>query len=107
MRKYLEKIKKDKRRLLSTRVKPPREGDIRYIIWDIETTQEPDENGDRTHKPNLVVAFEIIISHRTIGNVENFVDSLTPHVFSGEDCINEYCSWVMNEESNVTQTKKS
>ena len=78
---------------------------IKYIIWDIETTQEPDENDSRSHKPNLVVAFEIIIKHRYIEDVEASVDGLEPHVFKGDSCIDEYCLWVMAEESNITQGK--
>ena len=78
---------------------------IRYIIWDIETTQEPDKNGYSSHKPSLVVAFEIIIKHGYIEHVEEFVDGLEPHVFKGDSCIDEYCQWVMAEESNITQRK--
>ena len=78
---------------------------IRYIIWDIETTQEPDEHGYRAHKPNLVVAFEIIIKHGYIEDVEGFVDGFEPHVFKGDSCIDEYCQWVMAEESNISQRK--
>ena len=76
-----------------------------YIMWDIETTQEPDEHGYRTHKPNLVVAFDIIIKHRYIEDVEAFVDGLEPHVLKGDSCIEEYCQWVMSEESNIGHRK--
>jgi len=79
---------------------------IRYIIWDIETTQEPDENGYRAHRPNLVVAYEIIIKHGYIEDVEAFVDALEPHVFKGENCIDDYCQWVMYEQSNIIQRKQ-
>ena len=79
------------------------DSNIRYIIWDIETTQEPDEHGYRTHTPNIVVAFDIIITHRYIEDVEAFVDGLEPHVFKGDSCIEEYCQWVMYEESNIKQ----
>ena len=76
---------------------------IRYIIWDVETTQEPDENGYRCHKPNLVVAYEIIIKHGYIEDVEAFVDGLEPVVFKGDSCIDDCCQWAMAEESNTTK----
>ena len=60
------KLKKDKNKLLNRRMKIPNKSNnannIRCIIWDIETIQEPDEDGYRAHKPNLVVAYEIIIN---------------------------------------------
>ena len=62
---------------------------FRYISWDIEVKQEPDENGLKTHVPNLVVAFEIIINHSIINDVETFVDALKPFIFEGDDCIQD------------------
>ena len=47
----------------------------------------------------------IIIKHGYIEDVEAFVDALEPHVFKGENCIEDYCQWVMDEESNITQRK--
>ena len=76
---------------------------IRYIIWDIETTQESNENGYRCHKPNLVVAYDITIKHGYIEDVEAFVDGLEPVAFKGDSCIDEYWQWVMAEESNTTK----
>ena len=83
------------------------DGDFRYIIWDIEVNQEPDDDGFKTHKPNLIVAFEIIIKHGNINDVESFVDNLNPIVFEGYDCVERYCEWVMSEESNMKQRKRS
>ena len=67
------------------------DGDFRYIIWDIEVNQEPDDDGFKTHKPNLIVAVEIIIKHGNINDVESFVDNLNPIVFEGYDCVERYC----------------
>ena len=53
-------------------------------------------------KPNLVIAHEII-KHGYFGDVEAFVDALEPHVFKGDTCVDDYCQWVMDEESNITQ----
>jgi hypothetical protein len=78
-------------------------GFFRFIIWDIESTQEPDEYGLKTHKPNLIVAFEIIIKHGVIHAVEPYVDTLKPIIFEGYDCVENYCQWVLSEESNVKQ----
>ena len=83
------------------------DGDFRYIIWDIEVNQEPDDDGFKTHKPNLIVAFEIVIKHGLIKDVEAFVDNLKPIVFEGYDCVERYCEWVMSEESNIKQRKQS
>ena len=82
-------------------------GMFRYIIWDIEVNQERDEDGFKSHKPNLIVAFEIIIKHGVIDDPEGFVDNLNPKVFEGYDCVERYCEWVMEEESNVKQKHKS
>ena len=55
--------------------------------------------------PNLVVAFEIIINHSIINDVETFVDALKPFIFEGVDCIQNYCEWVMSEDDNLVQRK--
>ena len=109
-RELMLKLRKDKKQFFNRRIKRQDKSNttnnhIRYIIWDIETTQEPDENGYRAHKPNLVVAYEIIIKHGYIKDVETFVDALEPHVFEGENCIEDYCQWVIAEESNIKQRK--
>ena len=65
--------------------------------------KKPYGKGYRAHKANLVVAYEIIIKHGYIEAVEAFVDSLEPHVFKGENCIEDYCQWVIDEQSNITQ----
>ena len=63
------------------------DGDFRYNIWDIEVNQEPDADGFKTHTPNLIVAFEIVIKHGLINDGESFVDNLKPIVFEGYDCV--------------------
>jgi hypothetical protein len=104
----LNKLRKDTRRFLGKRFKSKKDINkgTRYIIWDIETRQDLDAEGHRYHVPNLIVAYEIIIYHKTTDNVEEFVDNLIPHVFKGPDCLSEYCEWAMAEESNVVQRKK-
>ena len=74
-------------------------GQLRYIICDIEVNQEQDNDGCMTHKPNLIVAFEIIISHDIISAVEPFVDILKPIIFHGYDCVNAFVNFVMNEKT--------
>ena len=69
--------------------------------------KEPDANGYRSHKPNLVVAYDIIIKHGHIEDVEALVDGLEPVVFKGDRCIDEYCQWVMAGGSNITQRKSA
>ncbi len=84
---------------------------IRYIIWDIESRQDKDDDGLMRHRPNLVVALELILKHtdfsfehntkEDMAVIEEYVDALEPMEFKGDDCIEKYVDWVIDDELNV------
>ena len=59
-----------------------------------------------THKPNLIVSYQIITPHVLIENVEEYVDSLTPNVYDGYDCMNAFMSDVVQEKDRFIQNTK-
>ena len=104
------KIRKDRKKFLGSTFKRENqdkrnEGHLRYIIWDIEVNQEKDADGYMRHKPNLIVAYEIIIPHGVIDEVEPFVDRLEPKIFEGYDSVQDFMSWVLCEQDRIKQCK--
>ncbi len=86
---------------------------IRYIIWDIESRQDKDDDGLMRHRPNLVVALEMILKHtdfsfkdntkEDMAVIEEYVDVLEPMVFKGDDGLGKYVDWVISDELNIKQ----
>ena len=84
---------------------------IKYIIWDIESRQDNDDDGLVGHRPNLVVALAIIVTHTDVSFayntnedmtlIEDYVDALEPVVSNGDKCIEEYVDFVVTDELNI------
>ena len=75
----------------------------RYIWWDTEASQEPDNDNSNKqiklniHKPNLIVIIEAIITSKCYSKEEiNYmVNHHEPIIFDGYDCINGFMDYIL------------